>query len=127
VVRENGEAEAAKKTELVVGRGKAVVGVLAGEVMEGDGQHGVVEGREVGMDMAGGSRGGSKKGVGLLLKVTVDVAGKGGKAKCTVGEIGEEGWWGGGRSIGGRSKVGKEEGRASRVEEGALMAGLGGP
>jgi hypothetical protein len=33
-----------EEANAVVGRGKAVVGVLAGEVMEGNGHHGVSKG-----------------------------------------------------------------------------------
>jgi hypothetical protein len=41
VGRKDGEMEAAEEAELVVGWREAVMGVLAGEVMEGHGEHGV--------------------------------------------------------------------------------------
>ena len=44
VSRKDGETEAAEEAELVVGWGEAVVGVLAGKVVEGNGKHGVGKG-----------------------------------------------------------------------------------
>jgi hypothetical protein len=78
VVGEDGETEAAEKTELIVGRGEAVVGVLAGEVVEGDGKHGVGEGGKVGTDMAGGGWVGGKGGESLFLEAAVGIAAEGG-------------------------------------------------
>ena len=48
---EDGQAKAAEEAELVIGVGKAVVGVLAGKVVEGDSHHGVSKGGKVGADM----------------------------------------------------------------------------
>ena len=48
---EDGQAKAAKKAYLVISIGKAVVRVLAGEVVKGDRHHGVGKGGEVGADM----------------------------------------------------------------------------
>lgn len=78
VVGEDREAEAAEEAECIVGRGEAVMGVLAGEVMEGDGKHGVGEGGEVGANMAGGGWGGGKDGEIVFLEAAVGIAAEGG-------------------------------------------------
>jgi hypothetical protein len=41
---ENGQADAAEEAQAVVGWGKAVVGILTGEITEGKGHHGVGKG-----------------------------------------------------------------------------------
>jgi hypothetical protein len=124
---ENGQAEVAEEAQAVVGGGEAVVrveavvGVEAGEIMEGRGHHGVGKGGKVRANVGrGGERGG--EGVEILaLEAAVDVAAEVRGANSAISEVGK-----GGRSVKGR-KMGDKEGGASRTEEGALATGVGGP
>jgi hypothetical protein len=51
-VGENGEAEAAEEAQAVVGRREVVVGIEAGEIVEGRCHHGVGKGGKVGANVA---------------------------------------------------------------------------
>jgi hypothetical protein len=56
---ENGQAEAAEEAQVVVGGGEAVVGIKAGDIVEGRGHHGAGKGGKVGANVGrGGERGG---------------------------------------------------------------------
>jgi hypothetical protein len=103
---------------LVIGVGKAVVGVLAGKVMKRDSHHRV---SEVGKDSAdmGMDGGGGGKEVIVFLEAAVDVAAEVGTAEGAVGEIRE-------RRRGGRiGKVRVKEGGTSRTEQSASTTGGG--
>jgi hypothetical protein len=121
VVGEDGEAEAAEKADLIVGRGETVLMILAREVVEGDRKHGVGEGGKVGTNVAGGRRGGGEKEIVLFLEASVKIAAEGGEVDSAVSESREGGWGSG------RNEVGVEESGPGRAEKGALASGLGAP
>jgi hypothetical protein len=117
--REDGLVKAAGEAELVIGVGKAVVGVLVGKVMKGDSHYRVSEGGKFSADIGrGGGVGGQEVIVGLLEAA---VAAEVGKAEGAVGEIIE-------RRRGGRFGKGRvKAGGTSRTEQSALTTGVGLP
>jgi hypothetical protein len=76
---------------LVFCRGKAVVGVLVGEVVEGNGHHWVSKGGQVGTDMSGGGKRGGKKVKVRFLEAAVDVTAEVGEADSAISEMGKRG------------------------------------
>jgi hypothetical protein len=117
--RENGQAKAAEKAELVIGVGKAVVRVLAGKVAkEGDSHHGVGKGGKVGADRGRGGGRGGKEVIVRVLEAAVDVVAEIRKLEGAVGEIRKR------RRGGGIGKVRLKEGGTSRTEQSALMTGV---
>jgi hypothetical protein len=67
----NGQVKAVDEAQLVVRGGKAVVGVLVGEIVEGKGHHGVGKGGQVGANMARGAERGGESGEVLFLEAAV--------------------------------------------------------
>jgi hypothetical protein len=118
---ENGQAEAAEESQAVVGGGKAVVGIEAGEIVEGKGHHRVGKGGEVGANVGWGGKRGGESGEILFLEASVDVAAEVREADGAISEVGKRGRSDEGREMGGK------EGGASGAEEGALATGMGGP
>jgi HAMP domain-containing protein len=106
---------------LVVGIGKAVVGILAGEVIKGDSHHGVSKRGKVGADVGGGGGGSSEEFMIGVLESAVDVAAEVGEAESSVGKMRER------RKRVGRGKVVVREGETGRAEQGALTTGVGLP
>jgi hypothetical protein len=98
-----------------------VVGIKAGEIVEGRCHHGVSKGGKVGANVGRGGERGGEGGEILGLEAAVDVTAEVQEANGAVTEVGK-----GGGSVEGR-KMGGEEGGASGAEEGALAAGVGGP
>ena len=97
-----------RQAELVIAIGKAVVRVMAGEVVKGDSNHGVSKGGKVGKDMGrGGGRGGKEVIVGFL-EAAVNVA----------AEV---------RMLQGAISVRLKEVGTSRTKQSALMTGVGLP
>jgi hypothetical protein len=120
-VREDGEAEAAEEAQAVVRRGKAVVGIKAGETVEGRGHHGIGKVGKVGANVGRGAERGGEGGEILGLEAAVDVAAEVREADGAVSEVGK-----GREGFEGR-KMGGKEGGANGAEEGALAAGVGAP
>jgi hypothetical protein len=73
-VGKNGQVEAAEEAQAVVGRREAVVGIKAGEIVEGRGHHGVGKGGKVGANVGRGGETGGEGGEILGLEAAVDIA-----------------------------------------------------
>ena len=105
--RKDRQAKAAKKTKLVISIGKAIMRVLAGEVVKGKCHHGVGKGGEISADMGRGGEGDGKEVIVSFLEAAVDVSAKVGKLESAIGEIRK------GRRGGGLGKVRLKEGGTS--------------
>jgi hypothetical protein len=103
---ENGQAEAPEEAQAVVGGGEAVVGIEAGEIVEGRGHHaGVGKGGKVGANVGRDGERGGEGGEILGLEAAVDVTAEvSWEADGAVSEVKN-----GGRSVEGRKWEARRE------------------